>query len=38
MPRQLAFRVASGVGVAIVAVAAIWFGPPWLTLLGLVGG
>ena len=38
MPRQLAFRVASGMGVAIVAVAAIWFGPPWLTLLGLVGG
>ena len=38
MPRQLAFRVATGVVVAVVAVAAIWFGPPWLTLLGLVGG
>ena len=38
MPRQLAFRVATGVAVAVVAVAAIWFGPPWLTLLGLVGG
>ena len=43
MPRtairgQLAFRVASGVAVAAVAVAAIWFGPPWLTLLGLLGG
>ena len=38
MPRQLALRVVSGVGVAVVAVAAIWFGPPWLTLLGLVGG
>lgn len=38
MPRQLAFRVVTGVGVAIVAVAAIWFGPPWLTLLGLLGG
>ena len=38
MPRQLAFRVATGVVVAAVAVAAIWFGPPWLTLLGLVGG
>ncbi len=38
MPRQLAFRVASGMVVAVVAVAAIWFGPPWLTLLGLLGG
>ena len=38
MPRQLAFRVASGIVVAAVAVAAIWFGPPWLTLLGLLGG
>ena len=38
MPRQLAFRVSTGVAVAIVAVAAIWFGPPWLTLLALVGG
>ena len=38
MPRQLAFRVSTGMAVAIVAVAAIWFGPPWLTLLGLVGG
>ena len=38
MPRQLAFRVASGLVVAVVAVAAIWFGPPWLTLLALLGG
>ena len=38
MPRQLASRVASGVAVAAVAIAAIWFGPPWLTLLGLLGG
>ena len=38
MPRQLAFRAVSGVGMAVVAVAAIWFGPPWLTLLGLAGG
>ena len=43
MPRpairgQLAFRVVSGVAVAAVAVAAIWFGPPLLTLLGLLGG
>ena len=38
MPRQLAFRVSTGVAVAIVAVAAIWLGPPWLTLLALVGG
>ena len=38
MPRQLAFRASTGVAVAVVAVAAIWFGPPWLTLLGLVGG
>ena len=38
MPRQLAIRVASGAGVAVVAVAAIWFGPPLLTILGLVGG
>ena len=38
MPRQLAFRMASGMVVAAVAVAAIWFGPPWLTLLGLLGG
>ena len=38
MPRQLGFRVASGLGVAAVAVAAIWFGPPWLTLLALLGG
>ena len=35
---QLAFRVVSGVAVAAVAVAAIWFGPPLLTLLGLLGG
>ena len=35
---QLAFRVVSGLAVAAVAVACIWFGPPWLTLLGLVGG
>ena len=34
----MAFRVASGAAVAAVAVACIWFGPPWLTLLGLVGG
>ena len=38
MLRQLVFRVASGTAVAAVAVAAIWFGPPWLTLLGLLGG
>ena len=43
MPRpairgQLVFRVVSGAAVAAVAVAAIWFGPPWLTLLGLLGG
>ena len=38
MSRQLAFRVASGAVVAVVAVAAIWFGPPWLTLLALLGG
>ena len=43
MPRsvirgQLAFRVASGLAVAAVAVGCIWFGPPWLTLLGLLGG
>ncbi len=38
MPQQLAFRVASGVVVAAVAVACIWYGPPWLTLLGLIGG
>ena len=38
MPRQLAVRAASGIGVAAIAVAAIWFGPPWLTLLGLLGG
>ena len=43
MPRpairgQLAFRVVSGAAVAAVAVAAVWFGPPWLTLLGLLGG
>ena len=38
MPRQLAIRVVSGAGVAVVAVAAIWFGPPYLTILGLVGG
>ena len=38
MPRQLAIRVASGVAVAIVSVGAIWYGPPWLTLLGLLGG
>ena len=38
MRRQLAVRVASGLGVAAVAVGAIWFGPPWLTLLGLLGG
>ena len=38
MPRQLAVRVVSGATVAVVAVAAIWFGPPWLTLLGLLGG
>ena len=38
MSRQLSFRVATGTAVALVAVAAIWFGPPWLTLLGLLGG
>ena len=38
MRRQLALRVASGLGVAAVAIAAILLGPPWLTLLGLVGG
>ena len=38
MPRQLAIRVASGLVVAAVAVACIWYGPPWLTLLGLIGG
>ncbi len=38
MPRNLGFRVASGVIVAAVAIAAIWYGPPWLTLLGLLGG
>ena len=38
MRRQLAVRVASGLGVAAVAIAAILLGPPWLTLLGLVGG
>ncbi len=38
MPRQLAVRVASGAGVAAVSVGCIWFGPPWLTLLGLLGG
>ena len=38
MPRQLAVRVASGAGVAAIAVVAIWFGPPSLTLLGLAGG
>ena len=38
MPHQLVFRVVSGAAVAAVAVAAIWFGPPWLTLLGLLGG
>ena len=35
---QLAFRVVSGAAVAVVAVAAVWYGPPWLTLLGLLGG
>ena len=38
MRRQLALRVASGLGVAAIAIAAILLGPPWLTLLGLVGG
>lgn len=38
MPRQLAVRVVTGAAVAVIAVAAIWFGPPWLTLLGLLGG
>ncbi len=38
MPGQLAIRVVSGAGVAAVAVFCIWFGPPWLTLLGLAGG
>ena len=38
MRRQLAVRVASGLGVAAVAIAAILLGPPWLTLLGLLGG
>ena len=38
MPGQLAIRVASGAAVAAVAIAAIWFGPPWLTILGLIGG
>ena len=38
MPRQLAVRVASGLGVAAVAIAAILIGPPALTLLALVGG
>ena len=38
MRRQLAVRVASGLGVAAVAIAAILLGPPFLTLLGLVGG
>ena len=38
MRRQLAVRVASGLGVAAVAIAAILLGPPWLTLLGLAGG
>ena len=38
MRRQLAVRVASGLGVAAVAIAAILLGPPVLTLLGLVGG
>ena len=38
MKGQLALRVASGLTVAVVVVACIWFGPPWLTLLGLLGG
>ncbi len=38
MPRQLGFRVASGAAAAAFAVGAIWLGPPWLTLLGLLGG
>ena len=43
MPRsllggQLAVRVSSGLGVAAVSVGCIWFGQPWLTLLGLLGG
>ena len=38
MPRQLAVRVASGLGVAAVAIASILLGPPLLTLLGLAGG
>ncbi len=43
MPRfplrgQLAVRVSSGLGVASVSIGCIWFGPPWLTLLGLLGG
>ena len=38
MPRRLAVRVASGLGVAAVAIAAILIGPPALTLLALAGG
>ena len=38
MRRQLAVRVASGVTVAVLVVGCIWLGPPWLTLLGLLGG
>ena len=30
--------MSSGAVVAVIVVAAIWFGPPWLTLLGLLGG
>ena len=38
MRRQLALRVASGLGVAAIAIAAILLGPPWLTLLALLCG
>ena len=38
MPRHLVLRILSGVAVAALALAAILSGPPWLTLLGLLGG
>ena len=38
MRRQLAARVTSGLGVAVLAIGAILFGPPLLTVLGLAGG